>query len=1141
MSFKFGQPDPKILKSPGDFAFKDFTFNSIGKEPELLKRISSREEGVHYGYSPSPEPEYPPTRNEPEARTRPSLLQALTNQSQSQESQGYSTTFRSSQQPISVPLNSTLNSTNVVSPLMDDDSMQLQYPQTPVADVLAGATTHNPARPPSPPPPPPFVPDYPALKELHTRLEASHKVLALPPPPKKTPAPGPEFPRPSLIAANNAVHHTEKTLASAKEALQASQIRASISEQSVAAAQTSVDILAQALQAARVALEVAQKSLVEARQAAEEAQAALMASRAAADAAEETKRLLEEPPPLRAPTPEPVNPNAQIIGQMKKDLDTLRLWAEEQETGHFPAAVERDSSREREEEEEREASNMMIAPDENDTDIEAREANDTSAALEIPNVESGEVDVEIDEPRRSEEDAAQALVELAEQKISSQEEERQARQSSPMKGSAGKGNMESLTASAQALPLDATLQESDSLAREAALRKLQEAKREQVRIQKEQAQAAAASMILKERQDAAAKNSAAQSSSPLSETDGRSQSANGVARPVILPPSTGEVKVKAKKSKPISGGVKLGPEFTVKAEPSVPSDPSPAVERAAALGLRVRPSLSTQSAPSSKAGPPKKMRNQSLPPISHLSPKSPDEIFATRTGPDKGDIQIIQPNRAPKLPLDLSTDVQLLNLRFALQDEGIPWEAISRSRPKLSVKTEAADETLPPPSQAKIIPLATPTTRAPIAAPVATLSPLKPLPSRKQYPKFQKKPTDDGQTSQAVAGSSAEPSQPSSRPAEDSAAQSRPAEAPPIRVHPKWSPPPPVPVASTPNNPSVDSNTSVPTWPAPERPSSGLSNPHSGMTTPVPDTNGASSYRPLSERMWRPPGRSPSPAHGDFYNRSPPSRPRSPDGYRGRAGGSFNEEPERLSRRSRSPDWRPRPRSPTWTRYASPPSQFRCYTPPQPTHQSPSPARYTPPRSYFPPRAATPPPSYQAQGQKRSFSGDHYSPGPRRPSSGASLRRNSPPPPRGPRQGVPRAPLPQKRPREDDYTPPTHPQKRFKDDGRDAGRAPVRAASPPRQWVPREPDNERPALELRLGAPSEPNVHFVGRGESYRPEPDMGGSEEYWEAPKDGLLSRLSDPSRGTARGRGGARGRANNRARGGRGRGERSLVDRMV
>ncbi|KAJ7498824.1 hypothetical protein FB451DRAFT_11671 [Mycena latifolia] len=104
-------------------------------------------------------------------------------------------------------------------------------------------------------------------------------------------------------------------------------------------------------------------------------------------------------------------------------------------------------------------------------------------------------------------------------------------------------------------------------------------------------------------------------------------------------------------------------------------------------------------------------------------------------------------------------------------------------------------------------------------------------------------------------------------------------------------------------------------------------------------------------------------------------------------------------------------------------------------------------------------------------------------------------PPTGPRRGVPRAPSnSQKRPR-DEFTPPVHPQKRFKDDGRDAIHP--RAASPPRSWPVKEAENERPTLEHRLGAP-DPSQHFIGRSESYRP------AEFPHQDEKSGLASRTA-------------------------------------
>ncbi|KAJ7180185.1 hypothetical protein C8R43DRAFT_972109 [Mycena crocata] len=1121
MSLAFGKPDPNILRSSGtDFnSFSKFTFKTIGKEPELLKRISNREEGVRYQYSPSPEPESPPppARNETEARTRPSLLQALT--STGQASQGFSMTS----DPVPPEHTFPAESPSIKSSGMDSESMQLQYPETPEEPQAA---TFNPpllSSPPPTPPPPPFIPDYSALKELHTRLETSHKVIATPPPPKKAETPPPEFPRPSLIAANNAVHHTEKMHTSAKDALQASQVRVSVSEKSVSAAQLVVDTLEQALLAARATLEGAQRSLLEARQAAEEAQAALTASRAAADAAEETKRLLEEPPPPRAPSSEPVKPNEQVIGEMKKDLDTLRLWVEEQEVAHRLSTGGKDSSQEQDEEEEREAGNLVIVPDD-DTDSEARDKTTGVPTSEQPEMNS-EGNIEVNDLLRvSEEDAARALMELAEQKP----EER--RMEPTTDNIEERSKAEALTASAMA-ERRAAEENEFSLAREAALRKLQETKREQVRVQKEQAQAAAAISILKERQDAAAavkgKTSAA-STTPPSQT--QHLSGNGVARAVVLPPA--EPKDKSKKTRAV-----LSPEITVKTtvktEPSMSGEFSPALERAAALGLRVRPVKSTDShfAPNSKPTPRKRMRNHSLPPISYYGHESssPDEISAHRIGSDVGNIPIIPPAKAPMLPLDLSTDVQLMNLRFALQDEGIPWEAISRSRPALSlVKTEEAEAHLhmvenppvqnPSSAQSTSIPhrAKSPTETQTSSTPTIAPSPLKPLPSRKQLPKFNK---HKGQSSKPVV---AAPTAQSRAMPQDTAVRSGPSGATSATISrpPVIKPLPPSGALNTASTRNAASAVYDGT------PTQGSATPSAPAEAPYRPSN--QGYRPVDARRERsPPAMTAGP--GANYNpdgwrgRSPPryggnsprARSRTPERYGGRASTSYiGGEP---GYGKRTPEFH-------GVRYPGP-SVFERSRPP------------SPPRAHTPPRPVTPPPRRVDLPAKRNFTGDHYSPGPapRRPSAPKSYapQHDSPPPPRGPRT-LPRAPsYSQKRPREEDYTPPIHAQKRFKGDGRDAGRPPSRPASPPR-WASKEAETERPALELRLGAP---NSHY--RGESYHPQQVLDQDEHDWDPKPEGLLSRLSDPARG--RGRGGARGRANARARGGRGRGERSLADRMM
>ncbi|KAJ7094676.1 hypothetical protein B0H15DRAFT_798830 [Mycena belliarum] len=1153
MPLTFGTPDSSILSSmpAGGTDFTMFKFKSIGKEPELLKRISSREEGVSYQHSPSPEPEPYLTPYASEARTRPSLLQALTNHattSLSREPEGFPVASSSSQREP--PLSPTAEVPSE-SPSLN---YELQYPDKPAAANVA------PHKSPLAPPQTPFIPNYVALKELHMRLETSHKVLAAPPPATKAPPPPHDFPRPSLIAANNAVHHSEKTHTSAKEALKASQTRVSTSEQSVAAAQTIVDTLSQALVASRAALEAAQKSLVEARQAAEEAQAALMESRVAADAAEETKRLLEEPLPPRAPTPEPSNDNREVIGEMQKDLDALKLWVEVQEAGHVPLpVVGRDTSRDREEEEEREAS-LMVVPDDTDTDVEVHNAN--GIFENFPRVDGGDVDMDAD--RVLEVDAAESLMALADQKAICKNKQSQNRAPSP-KSLEEKGRPELLRdpAAVERPHLDEAPE--DSLAREATLRKLQEVQRQRIRIQKEQAQAAAALSILKERQSAAARISTSVPPSNTSILDVKLQHGNVSARAVVLPPSTAaEAKVKTKKPKAMSGGVRLGLDIvTVKADPdpSIPSDPSPALERAAALGLRVRPPVhvgGTHSAPSSKAGPSKagpskKMRNYSLPPIIHFErdSSSPEEFSACRTGSDEGDIPIIQPTKAPKLPLELSTDIQLINLRFALQEKGITWEAISKSRPKLPVvKAEAPDDALrpvqpaspaiqttniappQPPLQVKSH-ISSPTPGPPMVASAVLMGPLKPLPSRKQLPKFNKTtPLAASNNNQSVKPATSQPpaSQPLAMPAStlNMQKQSRPFPAAPISSPPQQSPP----AVAIPN---LTSDTSLRHADLPEAPAlpDTQTNAFSHSSTPAteapsPDTSG-SNYRPLTERV-SDVRRRPSPP---LYNtRSPRPRSRTPERYKGTSN-PYKSEPARYDRRTPDPFRRtPDP----FSRYSSP-----KWTPgwmPEPVRKPPTPPRlYTPPRTQRP--ASPPLRRRDDHPPQRPFS-DRYSPGsPARPWT----RHDSPP--TGPRHGAPRVPSnPQKRSREDDYTAPIHPQKRFKNEGRDAARA--RPASPPRSWPAREAETERPSLEHRLGAP-DPGVHFIGRGESYRPPADFSDehNDERSHKPTEGqgLLSRLSDPTaRGSARGRGGPRGRANNRGRG-RGRGERterSLADRM-
>ncbi|KAF8195799.1 hypothetical protein K438DRAFT_784905 [Mycena galopus ATCC 62051] len=875
-------------------------------------------------------------------------------------------------------------------------------------------------------------------------------------------------------------------------------------------------------------LEVAQKTLLEARQAAEEAQAALLSSRAAADAAEETKRLLEEPPPPRVPTPEPVNDNAELIEEMKKDLDSLRLWVDEQEARHLPiAAAHRDISQMREEEEA--SKMMMIAPDDTDTDGDAGDTNDTSAH-DKPAPEN-QTDMEIDEPRRLEEDAARALVELAEQ-ITTQDPKRL-----PTKDTMEKGKAEQVIAHSHAAHLPAAEDlpvNETALAREAALRKQQEARREQVRIQKEQAQAAAALSILKERQDAAAKSKSAEQSSsspPLSNGDTQQQTGIAIAKATVLPPT--QAKVKAKKSKPVSGGVKLGPELTQKVELSVLTDPStstdastlsepsPALERAAALGLRVRTNSTKVADTSASSSKPKKTRNSSLPATSHIDPESPqtDDISVYRTGSDPGDVHIIL--ETPEMPPHLSTDVQLMNLRHALQDEGIPWEVISRSRPPLpgvktedvedtGVKTEDVEDTgmsslvsqpAPTPPQRPLVnpSIITPTPNVPVVtampAPLAVAP--KPQPSRKQLPKFNKSKPPDGNTSNGQASTSvaafglvqsATPLLPATMAyyeAEECEAKPREAKAPPVTKPPpvvSAPAPPPASELTGGNNFSTNGRT-LPR----SREDSRSSNAGSGVSSPVPDRTWS---RPLNERVSR-----------SWGERSPPRRrfrSKTPD--RDRYGGQGSHayggaEPERFGRATS-----PEPRDRSWAESPT------YWSPPLPRSSSPLRSR-----ARFPS-----PPQQRLESPKRTFSADRASYRPSAPAAFYSPRQDSPP--KGPRHNVPRVPS-QKRSREDEYTPQFHPQKRFKDDGRDASAASARSFDP-------EPD--RLSLENRLGAP--PNTWNAQYDNS-------------WAAPRnEGLLSRLSDPGlgRGAPRGRGGPRARGNKMRGRGRGVQEVSLAERM-
>ncbi|KAK7061804.1 exonuclease domain-containing protein [Favolaschia claudopus] len=1153
MSFSFGQQDLNMLRSaPGTNDFQHFKFNTIGKQPELLKRISFGD-GAQYDYSPSPEPEaryqqYSPSP-EPETlpphtetvRTRPSLLQALTSNSGTQEPPTYSISAFNSRHPQQQQQLQPTEEAHFSADFsaMDDESMNLQYPETPVPEDRPPAMSSRSSfssRPPAPLPPP-FIPDYAALKELHTRLETARKVLAAPPPPKKPPTPPPDFPSPSLIAANNAVHHGEKTCITAKEALKTSQARVTISEQSVAAAQTVVDNLTRALAAAHTSLEAAQKTLVEARKAAEEAQAALLSSQAAAGAAEETKRLLEEPPPPRAPTPEPVNNNAELIQQMEKDLDAVQLWVEKQEAGHSMAAAAHTDMKKKEEKAARRTSSLSNG---SSMPIHTR-TNSGRAQLAVtehtvPAVTS-DSDMDLDEPRRLEEDAAQALVALAEQRVTTQERVREL----PAKDLKQKGK------AAKVKPVEASASEA-ALEREAVLRKQQEARREQVRIQKEQAHAAAALSILKERQDAAAKSNGASQHTPPAdgEPSQPQRSGSAVARDPVLPPTQG--KGKAKKSKPVSGGVKLGPDAALKLETTVApdvltsSDFSPALERAAALGLRVRSNaVKAPDSASASVSKTKKTRNQSLPPVTvdERDSPEPEDISVYRTGSDPGDIPII--SVAPELPPNVSSDVQLMNLRFALQDEGIPWEAISRSRPlrkgikmeevepdvrtvpsaPLQPKPAPASAQLPPstkpaPAPAQRPPAAKPVVSTPAAsdstaASTSTAVP-KPPPSKKQLPKFNKTP--QAGTSGKPQASQPPPLGPSpsvyTKPrlngstiaAQAATPSTLSPAAPPVATRPK--------PQATSSKAALKAARALARAQAVEpRPS----NADSRLSTPAQASIGSSSgNRSLNDRVsdpWRP--RSPLRRRSQSPDR---------DGHARRGSNSYNvaAEPATYDRR-RTPDWAGPP---------SPPSWGGAWGSPAP--RSPS------PRSRPPPRRPSPSPHRRGgMPKKQAFAASYeYSAYNRPPAVPSPPAYYSPQdsPPQGPR--AMRTPVvhhqKRARDREDDYASPPHPQKRFREHSREGYMAYDRGVE----------ELDRPSLENRLGAPASHTVHYIGRGESYRPADDYE-----WPQRSDDLLSRLSEPARGRGnpRGRGslprgGTRGRGNKSR--GRGRGEVSLAARL-
>jgi hypothetical protein len=88
----FGQPDARILSNNSNTtlplkppSFADFKFNTIGQQPQLLKRISAAEPDHHYIDHSSPEPSIDrdhSVQSTSKALSRPSLLQTLTAQAE---------------------------------------------------------------------------------------------------------------------------------------------------------------------------------------------------------------------------------------------------------------------------------------------------------------------------------------------------------------------------------------------------------------------------------------------------------------------------------------------------------------------------------------------------------------------------------------------------------------------------------------------------------------------------------------------------------------------------------------------------------------------------------------------------------------------------------------------------------------------------------------------------------------------------------------------------------------------------------------------------------------------------------------------------------------------------------------------------
>ncbi|KAF7301747.1 Exonuclease domain-containing protein [Mycena indigotica] len=430
------------MAAPPPPSFQQFEFHTIGKEPSLLKRMSTGQPTIPYHYTPSPPPTPHPERDiPPVVLNRPTLFEAL----------GQSSLVS----PFPVRQGSSTSSS--------DDDMQLQYPE---------------------PEDPPFVPNYAALKDLHSRLDTMQNLISLPPPklPKVVP---PTLPQPALVAVANALQHSESAQRKTQDLSETMQARVAVAQQSVATAQAMVYSLTQALSAAQATLDVAQKSLEDAHKAADDAKTVALASQTAAEAVANTKHILDVPTPARSPTPEPANPHAGIIHDMKQVLDGVKLWVSESETGHGLAPPSRHPS-----------PKPQLPPPASDA---------------LPKI-------------KVEEEATRALVELSDVKAARPDPQ------------------------------------AEALEREAILRKMQDAKREQVRLDKLHAHAEAAKSILKEREEKAElanKPISTSSSQPSSIRPSPTGYVN--AQPVVAPPSSAVIsKVQGKKKQTLPGVSKAG-------------------------------------------------------------------------------------------------------------------------------------------------------------------------------------------------------------------------------------------------------------------------------------------------------------------------------------------------------------------------------------------------------------------------------------------------------------------------------------------------------------------------------------------------------------------------------------------------------